>query len=169
MTDGSRACPGCGDLVVMVAVKCLQCGALLGTNHGAHDDHAAHAPPQPQAVVYEVAAQERRPVRRLPTRPAMRALPRPLPGTSTSFRMDVSFNPPSRTQAIRKVLETCPSDLAPGTHVEVRNRFNERWTGGFVVEAEVPGGYRVRRTWNGALLPVTFKEDDLRPVQHAPA
>jgi hypothetical protein len=86
--------------------------------------------------------------------------------------MDMSFTvPPARTQAIQEVLDrgcASASGLAPGTHVEVRNRFNEQWTGGFVIDAELDGGYRLRRAWNGAVLPVTFKEGDLRPAEMAP-
>jgi hypothetical protein len=85
--------------------------------------------------------------------------------------MDMSFTaPPARTQAIQEVLDrgcASASGLAPGTHVEVRNRFNEQWTGGFVIDAELDGGYRLRRAWNGAVLPVTFKEGDLRPAEMA--
>lgn len=83
--------------------------------------------------------------------------------------MDMSFTArPAQTQVIQEVLDRgCASGLAPGTHVEVRNRFNERWTGGFVIDAALDEGYRLRRAWNGAVLPVTFKEDDLRPAELA--
>jgi hypothetical protein len=55
----------------------------------------------------------------------------------------------------------------PGTRVEVRSRFEARWTRGFEVsevledEGHTPR-YRVRRRSDGSILPVTFAEDDLR-------
>ena len=57
--------------------------------------------------------------------------------------------------------------MHPGTRVEVRSRFDERWTRGFevseVLEAEEGDlRYRVRRRSDGSILPVTFTEDDLR-------
>jgi hypothetical protein len=55
----------------------------------------------------------------------------------------------------------------PGTRVEVRSRFEQRWTRGFevseVVEPEEGSRvYRVRRRSDGSILPVTFTDDDLR-------
>jgi hypothetical protein len=57
--------------------------------------------------------------------------------------------------------------VRPGTRVEVRSRFDERWTRGFevseVLEAdEGPPAYRVRRRSDNSILPVTFTDDDLR-------
>ena len=56
--------------------------------------------------------------------------------------------------------------MRPGTRVEVRSRFEERWTRGFevseVLEAEGEPVYRVRRRSDGSILPVTFSDDDLR-------
>jgi hypothetical protein len=54
-----------------------------------------------------------------------------------------------------------------GTRVEVRSRFEQRWTRGFevseVLEAEEgPPLYRVRRRSDNSILPVTFTDDDLR-------
>ena len=54
-----------------------------------------------------------------------------------------------------------------GTHVEVRNRFDARWSRGFVV-AEVLDGdhtdpvYRIQRRSDHSVLPPEFDEDDLR-------
>jgi hypothetical protein len=53
-----------------------------------------------------------------------------------------------------------------GTRVEVRSRFESRWTRGFevseVLEAEEGPRYRVRRRSDGSILPVTFTDEDLR-------
>jgi hypothetical protein len=56
--------------------------------------------------------------------------------------------------------------VRPGTRVEVRGRFESRWSRGFEI-ADREGDpqqprYRVRRRSDGAILPVTFSEDDLR-------
>jgi hypothetical protein len=61
-------------------------------------------------------------------------------------------------------------DVRPGTRVEVRSRFESRWTRGFEVADQVDGTrdgsgepmYRVRRRSDGSILPVTFAETDLR-------
>ena len=58
--------------------------------------------------------------------------------------------------------------VRPGTRVEVRNRFDAKWTRGFevadLVDGDEPNGpkYRVRRRSDGAILPATFTRDDLR-------
>jgi hypothetical protein len=62
--------------------------------------------------------------------------------------------------------------VRPGTRVEVRSRFESRWTRGFEVADRVDGArdadgsgaamYRVRRRSDGSILPVTFPETDLR-------
>jgi hypothetical protein len=57
--------------------------------------------------------------------------------------------------------------VRPGTRVEVRSRFDARWTRGFEVSEvlEVEEGvarYRVRRRSDNSILPVTFTDDDLR-------
>lgn len=54
-----------------------------------------------------------------------------------------------------------------GTHVEVRNRFDARWSRGFEIVETVPSPtngarYRVRRRSDGAVLPAEFEADDLR-------
>ena len=50
-----------------------------------------------------------------------------------------------------------------GTKVEIRNRFDGRWTKGFVVEAADPEeGYRVRRVSDNSVLPVAFAPDEVR-------
>jgi hypothetical protein len=60
--------------------------------------------------------------------------------------------------------------VRPGTRVEVRNRFESKWTRGFVVadlvDAERDGRgepmYKIRRRSDGSILPVPFAEADLR-------
>jgi hypothetical protein len=56
--------------------------------------------------------------------------------------------------------------VRPGTHVEVRARFEQRWSRGFevseVVEAEGAEQFRLRRRSDGSELPVLFGADDLR-------
>jgi hypothetical protein len=57
--------------------------------------------------------------------------------------------------------------VRPGTRVEVRNRFEAKWTRGFEVVDLDPDGtdgprYHVRRRSDGSVLPVTFRRDDLR-------
>jgi hypothetical protein len=54
-------------------------------------------------------------------------------------------------------------DLAPGTRVEVRNRFDGSWSRGFVVDgAEEDGRYRITRRSDGELLPTAFDREDVR-------
>jgi hypothetical protein len=57
--------------------------------------------------------------------------------------------------------------VSPGTRVEVRARFDERWSRGFEISevVECPDGvpaYRVRRRSDGSILPTTFSDDELR-------
>ncbi|MGQ0823634.1 MAG: hypothetical protein ACT4OX_01155 [Actinomycetota bacterium] len=56
--------------------------------------------------------------------------------------------------------------MRPGTHVEVRSRFEEQWSRGFeiseIVNTTGRDCYRLRRRSDGALLPVLFESDDLR-------
>jgi hypothetical protein len=56
--------------------------------------------------------------------------------------------------------------VRPGTHVEVRQRFEARWSRGFeIAEACDEHGrvkYTLRRRSDGSILPVQFDEDDLR-------
>jgi hypothetical protein len=58
--------------------------------------------------------------------------------------------------------------VEPGTRVEVRSRFDDRWSRGFEV-AEVEAGdggketrYRIRRRSDGSVLPALFVDDELR-------
>ncbi len=53
-------------------------------------------------------------------------------------------------------------ELEPGTRVEVRSRFDQRWTGGFEVAGSCTQGYRVRRLSDGSVLPSEFAPDEVR-------
>jgi hypothetical protein len=56
--------------------------------------------------------------------------------------------------------------VKPGTHVEVRSRFEQRWSRGFEVSEIVHSGggeqFRLRRRSDGSELPVLFDAEDLR-------
>ena len=52
--------------------------------------------------------------------------------------------------------------LADGTPVEVRNRFVETWAGGFEVAGAGEAGYRLRRLFDGRVLPDEFPPDEVR-------
>ena len=52
--------------------------------------------------------------------------------------------------------------LEPGTRVDVRSRFDARWTHGFEIAEAVEGGYRIRRLSDGALLPTEFPASEVR-------
>ena len=52
--------------------------------------------------------------------------------------------------------------LKPGTRVEVRGRFDGKWSRGFEVAEVLADGYRVTRLSDGSVLPVEFDPDDVR-------
>lgn len=52
--------------------------------------------------------------------------------------------------------------LAPGTKVEVRRRYDDRWARGFEVAAVDGDGYLVRRRSDGSVIPTPFSRADLR-------
>jgi hypothetical protein len=54
--------------------------------------------------------------------------------------------------------------LQVGEAVEVHTKFNDTWVSGFEIAEVVVGGYRVRRTSDGSMLPNLTGEDDLRSV-----
>jgi hypothetical protein len=58
--------------------------------------------------------------------------------------------------------------LDRGAAVEVRNRFDGRWSRGFEVVDASDHGYRVRRLSDGRELPVHFGFDDVRPRRALP-
>lgn len=72
----------------------------------------------------------------------------------------------SQARELVEVLE-----LALGTPVEVRRRFDQEWARGFEVADAVAteGGYRLRRRSDGAVLPVVFPADDVRQSHARPA
>lgn len=53
--------------------------------------------------------------------------------------------------------------VGPGTPVEVRRRFDQRWTRGFEVADVVGGRYRLKRLSDGEILPADFDADEIRP------
>jgi hypothetical protein len=54
------------------------------------------------------------------------------------------------------------AELTPGTHVEVRARFDGRWVRGFEIESRCDDLYALRRQMDGVVLPATFKRVDIR-------
>lgn len=52
--------------------------------------------------------------------------------------------------------------LDPGTPVEVRNRFDRRWSSGFAVAGVEPDGYRIVRLSDGSELPALVTRDEVR-------
>jgi len=60
----------------------------------------------------------------------------------------------------------CCAAVRLGTHVEVRTRFEDRWSRGFevaeVVHQHDRDQFRIRRRSDGSELPVLFDEGDLR-------
>ncbi len=72
---------------------------------------------------------------------------------------------PDSPSAAANPLVTLAS-VNPGTRVEVRSRFDQRWARGFelaeIVEDEGEARYRVRRRSDGSVLPALFIDDDVR-------
>jgi hypothetical protein len=52
--------------------------------------------------------------------------------------------------------------LAPGTQVDVRNRYQGTWVRGFEVAEVTEDGYRIRRLSDGSTLGELFARDDVR-------
>jgi hypothetical protein len=52
--------------------------------------------------------------------------------------------------------------LAPGTKVDVRNRYQGTWVRGFEVAEVTRDGYRIRRLSDGSTLGELFSRDDVR-------
>jgi hypothetical protein len=52
--------------------------------------------------------------------------------------------------------------LDEGTRVDVRDRFQGRWTHGFVVAEATPDAYRLRRLSDDSVLPGHFAHDSVR-------
>jgi hypothetical protein len=60
------------------------------------------------------------------------------------------------------VLDEDDALLEYGTRVEVRQRFDGRWSRGFLVEAADADGYLVRREYDGHVLPERIPPQDVR-------
>ena len=60
------------------------------------------------------------------------------------------------------------SPLAPGTKVDVRNRYQGTWVRGFEVAEATEDGYRIRRLSDGSTLGELFSRDDVRRRADAP-
>ena len=56
-------------------------------------------------------------------------------------------------------------ELRVGEPVEVHTKYNDSWVKGFEIAEVVEGGYRVRRTSDGSLLPNLTGEDDVRALE----
>jgi hypothetical protein len=57
---------------------------------------------------------------------------------------------------------TARTPLAPGTKVDVRNRYQGTWVRGFEVAEVMNEGYRIRRLSDGSVLGELFSRDDVR-------
>jgi hypothetical protein len=58
--------------------------------------------------------------------------------------------------------DSAPGLFRRGEWVQVRNRFNGRWSPGFVVERRLESGYAVRRLRDNSLLPEPVASSDVR-------
>ena len=52
--------------------------------------------------------------------------------------------------------------VKPGTRVEVRSRFDDRWSRGFEVAEVLAEGYRIRRLSDDSVLPAEFPFAEVR-------
>jgi len=57
---------------------------------------------------------------------------------------------------------TSAYDIEPGTRVEVRRRFDDRWARGFEVATASTEGYRLRRLSDHTVIPTEFCCSDVR-------
>jgi hypothetical protein len=57
--------------------------------------------------------------------------------------------------------------IETGTEVEVRNRFTGEWSVGFEVVGRSNGVFHVRRLRDGAILPVAFRDEEIRVCARA--
>jgi hypothetical protein len=55
--------------------------------------------------------------------------------------------------------------LASGASVEVLVRYQHHWAPGFEVVSVDDDGYWLRRRSDGAMLPVAFADDEIRPTR----
>jgi hypothetical protein len=85
---------------------------------------------------------------------------------------DATKRPRRRRGGTGAALPTLVAWLLPspameqGTRVEVRSRFDDRWSRGFEVAEVVPEGegarYKLKRRSDGSVLPALFVDDELR-------
>jgi hypothetical protein len=57
---------------------------------------------------------------------------------------------------------TARAPLAPGTKVDVRNRYQGTWVRGFEIAEATDEGYLIRRMSDGSTLGELFSRDDVR-------
>lgn len=156
----------------MVAVRCSHCGNIHRTDDGSvRYARSSPSPARDRGLVVDVPAVLASPSRRatstgLAARPGIRTTT--VYGNSRPARPSPPRAlPPGRpdkplVQIIQEVINRSPTgDLAPGTRVAVRNRFNGRWAPGFVVHEVLGPGYRLRREHTGAVLPAVFLRTDV--------
>ena len=89
-----------------------------------------------------------------------RSLPTPTPGPSAlAVLASVDLGIPLELVAVR---------VPPALAVEVRNRFDGRWSAGFEVVRDTPGPggtpYRLRRRSDGRILPGWFGAGEVRLI-----
>jgi hypothetical protein len=53
--------------------------------------------------------------------------------------------------------------LSPGSEIEVRTRFDNRWVGGFEIAARERDSYLLRRRSDQTVLPIAFSPQEVRP------
>ncbi len=68
-----------------------------------------------------------------------------------------------RTGSGSRVVDLTDTPLPIGAQVELRSRFDQRWTHGFAVAVRGDGRYQVRRLSDGQVLPAWFPAEMIRP------
>lgn len=63
-----------------------------------------------------------------------------------------------------RIMTRTTEPIPVGVLVELRSRFDDRWTHGFAIAAMGEGEYQVRRLSDGCVLPAWFPAQMLRPV-----
>lgn len=74
----------------------------------------------------------------------------------------VPESPEGSADPFDQAVSSSHSPLAPGTRVEVRSSFDQRWTSGFEVVEASDTSYRLRRLSDGSDLPGSFTREDIR-------
>jgi hypothetical protein len=67
-----------------------------------------------------------------------------------------------RTATVERGAATA-SPMAIGAEVELRSRFDDRWTHGFAIAVQGDAAYQLRRLSDGHVLPAWFPAQMLRP------